>query len=210
MRMRSRLGIAIGIFGAAAPLAPVRSARRPGHRRRTSRRGRGDSLLQSALDPITRVLMASAILLPTMLTVDRWTSGWTRRRASRGGAMLAILGFAAAGVPESVHVRRLGCCRAGDRHRAHRRVCDRAAVRSDDGADRPGNDDRDRRHLSAPRNVRIRERCSASPSARRLALLLGWWWFKALAPRPGERRATEPVRPSAIRSRKSRLDPGPR
>jgi hypothetical protein len=60
-------------------------------------------LLQSALDPITRILMASAILLPTMVTVDRWTTGWTGRRLT-GGAMLAVLGFAAAGVPESVHV----------------------------------------------------------------------------------------------------------
>ena len=44
--------------------------------------------------------MASAILLPTMLTVDQWTSGWTRRRVA---GVLAILGFAAAGVPEGVH-----------------------------------------------------------------------------------------------------------
>ena len=32
-----------------------------------------------------------------------WTTGWTGRRLT-GGAMLAVLGLAAAGVPESVHV----------------------------------------------------------------------------------------------------------
>lgn len=99
-----RLGIAIGAFGAAASVGAgvLRSpawAQAPD----VTAAGAVIPLLQSALDPITRILMVSAILLPTMVTVDRWTAGWTRRRLT-GGAMLAVLGFAAAGVPEGVHV----------------------------------------------------------------------------------------------------------
>jgi hypothetical protein len=98
-----RLGIAIGIFGAAAS-AGAGVLRSPAWAQAPDVGAAGAviPLLQSALDPITRVLMASAILLPTMVTVDRWTTGWTGRRLT-GGAMLAVLGFAAAGVPESVH-----------------------------------------------------------------------------------------------------------
>ena len=47
--------------------------------------------------------MASALLLAATVTVDQWTAGWTRRRVA-GGALLAIVGIAAAGVPQSVHL----------------------------------------------------------------------------------------------------------
>ena len=99
-----RLGIPIGVFGAAAS-AGAGVLRSPAWAQapEVTAAGAVIPLLQSALDPITRILMVSAILLPTMVTVDRWTIGWTRRRLT-GGAMLAVLGFAAAGVPESVHV----------------------------------------------------------------------------------------------------------
>jgi membrane protease YdiL (CAAX protease family) len=98
-----RLGIAVGIFGAAVS-AGAGALRSPAWAQApdVSAAGAVIPLLQSALAPMTQVLMASAILLPTMMTVDQWTSGWTRRRVA-GGAMLAILGFAAAGVPEGVH-----------------------------------------------------------------------------------------------------------
>jgi hypothetical protein len=99
-----RLGVAVGIFGAAAS-AGASALRSPAWAQApdVTAAGAAIPLLQSALTPITQVLMASAILLPTMVTVDRWTSGWTRRRFG-GGAMLAMLGFAAVGVPEGLHV----------------------------------------------------------------------------------------------------------
>ena len=99
-----RVGIAVGIFGAAAA-AVAGTLRSPAwaHAPDVAAAGAVAPLLQSTLDPLTRVMMASAILLSTMLTVDRWTAGWTRRRLA-GGALLAIVGIAAAGVPQSVHL----------------------------------------------------------------------------------------------------------
>ena len=99
-----RLGIAVGVFGAATSAA-AGALRAPAwaHVPDLSDAGAVVPILQSTLDPITRVLMTTAILLPTMVTVDRWTNGWTRRRIS-GAAMLALVGFAAAGVPASVHL----------------------------------------------------------------------------------------------------------
>jgi hypothetical protein len=99
-----RLGVAVGIFGAAAS-AGAAALRSPAWAQApdVAAAGAAIPLLQSALTPIAQVLLASAILLPTMVTVDRWTSAWTRRRF-RGAAMLAMLGFAAAGVPEGLHV----------------------------------------------------------------------------------------------------------
>lgn len=99
-----RLGVAVGIFGAAAS-AGASALRSPAWAQTpdVTAAGAAIPLLQSALTPITQVLMASAILLPTMVTVDRWTFGWTRRRSS-GSAMLVLLGFAAVGVPEGLHV----------------------------------------------------------------------------------------------------------
>ena len=99
-----RLGVAVGIFGAAAAAAAA-LLRSPSWLRAPDVAAAGTAvpLLQSALDPITRVLMASALLLAATVTVDQWTAGWTRRRIA-GGALLAIVGIAAAGVPQSVHL----------------------------------------------------------------------------------------------------------
>ena len=175
-----RLGIAIGIFGAAAS-AGAGVLRSPAWAQAPDVAAAGAviPLLQSALDPITRVLMASAILLPTMVTVDRWTTGWTAAaahgRSDAGGSRLRCRRRSRERAPG-----RLGAGRPGDRHRYHRRVCDRAALRSDDGADRPGNDDR----ASAP-SIRAAERpypgaVFGIAAGAALAWLLGWWWFKAL------------------------------
>ena len=99
-----QLGVAAGLFGAAigAAAAALRTpawAQAPD----VSAAGSVFPILQSALDPVTRVLMTCAVLLPTLLTVDQWTSGWTRRRLA-GGALLAVVGGAAAGVPEGLHL----------------------------------------------------------------------------------------------------------
>lgn len=98
------LGIASGIFGAAAAAAAgLLRAPAWANAPEVAAAGTVVPILQAALDPLTRVLMTSAILLPTMLTVDQWTSGWTRRRIA-GAAALVLTGVAGAGVPESVHV----------------------------------------------------------------------------------------------------------
>jgi hypothetical protein len=99
-----RLGLAVGIFGAAAAAAAA-LLRSPSwlHAPDVAAAGTVVPLLQSALDPITRVLMASALLLAATVTVDQWTAGWNRRRVA-GSALLAVVGIAAAGVPQSVHL----------------------------------------------------------------------------------------------------------
>jgi len=98
------LAIASGIFGAAAAAA-AGALRSPAwaNAPEVAAAGTVVPILQAALDPLTRVLMTSAILLPTLLTVDQFTSGWRRRRIA-GAALLIVTGIAGAGVPESVHV----------------------------------------------------------------------------------------------------------
>jgi membrane protease YdiL (CAAX protease family) len=99
-----RLGVAVGVFGAATAAAAA-LLRSPAWVRAPDVAAAGTvlPLLQSALDPITRVMMASALMLAATATVDQFTFGWTRRKLT-GGAVLAVVGIAAAGVPQSVHL----------------------------------------------------------------------------------------------------------
>jgi hypothetical protein len=101
-RDATQLGIAAGLIGAAAA-ALAGSLRSPGWAHVPNVAGAGSffPLLQAALDPTTRVLMITAVLLPTLLTVDRWTGGWTRRRVP-AALLLALVGFAVVGVPAGV------------------------------------------------------------------------------------------------------------
>ena len=62
-------------------------------------------MLQAAVDPLPRLLMVSAIILPAFFIVHAITAGWTRRRVA-GLAILAIAGFAAAGVPVGLGMAR--------------------------------------------------------------------------------------------------------
>jgi hypothetical protein len=97
-----RLGVAVGLFGAAVS-AIAGWLRTPDWARAPHLDAAGSVLpvLQTAIDPISRVLMGSAVLLAAVLVVDQWTRGWTRRRAA-GALTLALVGFAAGGPPPGV------------------------------------------------------------------------------------------------------------
>jgi hypothetical protein len=97
-----RLGTAAGLF-AAAVSAAAGWLRVPAWGRLPSLDAAGTfvPIVQTSLDPLPRVLMASAVLLSAILTVDRFTDGWTRRRVL-GAAFLLVVGFAAGGTPAGI------------------------------------------------------------------------------------------------------------
>jgi Type II CAAX prenyl endopeptidase Rce1-like len=98
-----RLGIAVGLFGAAAAaIAGAVSAPEWAQSPRIEAAGSLIPLLHAALEPAIRVLMATAVLLPTLLTVDHLTMGWSRHRIV-GALLLALVGFAAVGVPATTN-----------------------------------------------------------------------------------------------------------
>ena len=97
-----RLGVAAGLFAAAvsmigAALATPEWAALPD----LEAAGTMLPMLQAAIDPLTRVMMGSAVMLSAFVTVDQITAGWTRRRAA-GTVFLFVIGFAAGGVPAGV------------------------------------------------------------------------------------------------------------
>ena len=98
------MGIAAGLF-AAAVTAGAAWLRTPVWARTTDVAAAGTiaPVLQAAIDPITRVLMVSAVMLALLLAVDRLTAGWTRRRGL-GVIALAIVGFLAGGAPAGAHI----------------------------------------------------------------------------------------------------------
>lgn len=97
------LGVAGGFFAAAVG-ALAWALRTPVWARVPDLDGAGtlSPVLQAALDPITSVLMASAVVLSAFLLVDRLTTSWTRRRIL-GVIVLAVLGFLAGGTPAGLH-----------------------------------------------------------------------------------------------------------
>ena len=99
-----RLAIAVGLFGAAAGAA-ASMLRTPEWARFPALDAAGTFIpvLQTAMDPITRMLMATAIILPTLLTIDAMTAGWRQHRVV-GVIILAVLGFAAGGVPPGINM----------------------------------------------------------------------------------------------------------
>jgi hypothetical protein len=94
-----RLGLSGGLVAAAASIAAgaVRTpewARAPD----VDPYGTAVPILQAVIDPITRVVLATAVIVVMLLVIERVTSGWTRRRVL-GAAALAAVGFLGAGVP---------------------------------------------------------------------------------------------------------------
>jgi hypothetical protein len=99
----AQLSVAGGFF-AAAVAALAWALRTPVWARTPDVDGAGtlSPMLQAAIDPITSLLMASAVVLSALLLVDRLTAAWTRRRAL-GVIVLAVLGFLAGGAPAGIH-----------------------------------------------------------------------------------------------------------
>jgi hypothetical protein len=99
----TRLGIAVGLFGAgAAAIAGAISAPEWAQSPSVEAAGALIPVLQAAVDPAIRVFMATAVMLPTLLTVDHLTVGWSRHRVL-GALLLLLVGFAAVGVPATTN-----------------------------------------------------------------------------------------------------------
>jgi hypothetical protein len=99
----TRLGIAVGVFGAgAAAIAGAISAPPWAQSPSVEAAGALIPVLQAAVEPATRVFMATAVVLPTLLTVDHLTVGWSRHRVL-GALLLLLVGFAAVGVPATTN-----------------------------------------------------------------------------------------------------------
>jgi hypothetical protein len=98
------LGIAAGLLGAAASAAAA-SLRTPEWAQFPSVASLGSlvPILAEAIDPVAGFLTRLAIVTATILTIDRATASWTRRRAL-GAAALAAVGFLSVGVPADGHV----------------------------------------------------------------------------------------------------------
>jgi hypothetical protein len=88
-----RVGLSVGFFGAAIAAAagwlklPV-WARVPD----LTALGTTAPVLHLAVDPIVSLLTRTAVVLATLVTIDRMTAGWTRRRAAAVAA-IAVIGF---------------------------------------------------------------------------------------------------------------------
>jgi hypothetical protein len=99
----TRLGVAVGLFGAgAAAIAGAISAPEWAQSPSVEAAGALIPVLQAAVDPAIRVFMATAVMLPTLLTVDHLTVGWSRHRVL-GALLLLLVGFAAVGVPATTN-----------------------------------------------------------------------------------------------------------
>jgi CAAX prenyl protease-like protein len=98
-----RLGVAVGLFGAAAG-AGASALRTPAWAKFPSVGALGSvvPILAEAIDPITGFLTRLAVVGATLLMIDRMTCSWTRRRAA-GLGTLAVIGFLSVGVPSSGH-----------------------------------------------------------------------------------------------------------
>ena len=98
-----RLGIAVGLYGAgAAAIAGAISAPQWAQSPSIDAAGTLIPVLQAAVEPAIRVFMATAVMLPTLLTVDHLTVSWSRHRVL-GALLLLLVGFAAVGVPATTN-----------------------------------------------------------------------------------------------------------
>jgi hypothetical protein len=97
------LGIAAGLFGAAAG-AVAAAMRTPEWAQfpPVGSLGAIVPIVAEAIDPVAGFLTRLAVVTATLLTIDRVTCSWTRRRAL-GVAALAIIGFLSVGVPTTGH-----------------------------------------------------------------------------------------------------------
>jgi len=93
------LGSAVGAFAAVSGAAAA-WLRTPDWARHPylDPAGAMSPVLQAAIDPLTRVLMASTVMLAALTMVEQITTSWTRRKAA-GLLALILVGFAAGGVP---------------------------------------------------------------------------------------------------------------
>jgi membrane protease YdiL (CAAX protease family) len=174
-----QLGVAVGLFGAAA-VAIATALRVPvwAQAPEIDAAGTFVPLLQNAMDPITRVLMATAVMLPALLTVDTMTSGWRRRRIA-AAIVLAVVGFAAGGAPPGITAG--GWLLAGVVTAVALLVCYTTAVRFD--------------LTIVPLALGVMTAVGAlargaqraypgaligSAAGALLVVALGWWWFRAL------------------------------
>jgi hypothetical protein len=100
-----RLGVSAGLVGAAIAIASA-SLRIPVWARFPDVTALGSfaPILQAAIDPITGWLMRTAIILATLVTIDRFTAGLTRRRWAAYSALVCI-GFLASGAPTGLYLR---------------------------------------------------------------------------------------------------------
>jgi membrane protease YdiL (CAAX protease family) len=99
-----QLGIAVGLFGAAASAGAALLAV-PAWARTPSIVAMGNYLpiADVAIDPVVAFLTRTAIILSFLAAIDIVTHGWTRRRLL-GAAALLLVGFLGAGVPAGSHV----------------------------------------------------------------------------------------------------------
>jgi hypothetical protein len=98
------LGIAAGVLGAAVG-AVAASLRTPEWAQfpRVGPLGTVIPMLAEAVEPVAGFMTRLAVVTATLLTIDRLTASWTRRRAL-GGAALAAIGFLSVGLPASGHM----------------------------------------------------------------------------------------------------------
>jgi len=97
------LGVAAGLFGAAA-VAAATLVRAPAWARFPAVDAMGASvpLLRSALDPITGFMTRLAVVTAALVTLERISGSWRRRRLGAAAAV-AVLGFLAGGPPAGAH-----------------------------------------------------------------------------------------------------------
>jgi hypothetical protein len=60
-------------------------------------------IVATALEPLTGVMTRIAVATAMFIAIDRWTSGWTRRRAAAAMA-LALIAFLSGGAPAGSHL----------------------------------------------------------------------------------------------------------
>jgi hypothetical protein len=99
-----RLGVAAGLFGAAAG-ALAAWLRTPAWAQfpAVSSLGSVVPLLAEAIDPIAGFLTRMVVVIAALVTIERLTRSWTRRRAA-GVVALGVIGFLSVGVPASAHM----------------------------------------------------------------------------------------------------------
>ena len=97
------LGVAAGLAGAAvAAIAAVLRTPAWALFPSVSALGTMVPFVATAVDPVAGFLTRLAVMTAALVTIDRITGSWTRRRAV-GALLLAAIGFLSAGVPVSGH-----------------------------------------------------------------------------------------------------------
>ena len=99
-----RLGVALGLAGAAASLAAGALRAAPWSRYPdVSPLGAFVPLAETALSPVSGYLLQLAVIAATLVTIDVWTLSWTQRRVP-ALVILALVGLAGGGTPAGSHL----------------------------------------------------------------------------------------------------------